>query len=64
MKDEMNERTVRVDYTVSLSKHITWNVDFNKEQNIEEEIEEDINNHPNDYLDGNIKNINVNDINY
>lgn len=64
MKDEMNERTVRVDYTVSLSKHITWNVDFSKDQNIEEEIEEDINNNPNDYLDGSIKNINVNDISY
>lgn len=64
MKDEMNERTVRIDYTVSLSKHITWNVDFNKDQNIEEEIEEDINNNTNDYLDGSIKNINVNDINY
>lgn len=64
MKDEMNERTVRVDYTVSLSKNITWNVDFSKDQNIEEEIEEDINNNPNDYLDGSIKNINVNDISY
>lgn len=64
MKDEMNERTVRVDYTVTLSKHITWNVDFNKDQNIEEEIEKDMNNHPNDYLDGSIKNININDINY
>jgi len=64
MKDEMNERTVRVDYTVSLTKHITWNVDFSKDQNIEEEIEKDMNKNPNDYLDGNIKNINVNDINY
>ncbi|WFG34091.1 hypothetical protein F10086_169 [Staphylococcus phage vB_SauM_JDF86] len=64
MKDEMNERTVRVDYTVSLSKHITWNVDFSKDQNIEEEIEKDINNHPNDYLDGSIKNINIDDITY
>lgn len=60
----MNEITVRVDYTVSLSKHITWNVDFNKDQNIEEEIEEDINKHPNDYLEGDIKSININDINY
>ncbi|UGL60491.1 hypothetical protein [Staphylococcus phage vB_SurM-PSU4] len=64
MKDEMNERTVRIDYTVSLSKHVTWNVDFNEDQNIVEEIEEDMNNNPNDYLDGSIKNINVNDINY
>lgn len=64
MKDKMNEQTVRVDYTVSLSKHITWNVDYNKDQNIEEEIEEDMYNNPNDYLDGDIKNININDISY
>ncbi|MBM0868928.1 hypothetical protein ACUW9N_002191 [Staphylococcus auricularis] len=52
------EQKVRIAYTLKFNHTITWDINYNDDtQEPEEEIADDIEKHPNDYMDGNITDI-------